>query len=88
MDETELCFIIGHEMGHVALGHAWLIHFLVEWGCSCLPGGAVVITLALRCGNSVVRIFADRAGLLACGSLTKAVSALAQLEVGEIQHSR
>lgn len=80
MDDDELSFILGHEMGHVALGHTWL-NTLVG-GISGVPttmGGAVVLTLAFRWWNRACEYSADRAGLLACGDLRKAVSALVKL---------
>ena len=86
MDAEELAFVIGHEMGHVALGHSWLNTLL--GGIAGVPtglAGAVALTLAFRWWNRACEYSADRAGLLACGSLSKAVSALAQLAVGDIR---
>lgn len=86
MDEDELKFVIGHELGHVALGHSWLNTLL--GGMAGVPttfAGAIVLTLAFRWWNRACEYSADRAGLLACGSLNKAVSALAQLAVGDIR---
>jgi Zn-dependent protease with chaperone function len=80
MDADEMRFIIGHELGHVTLGHTWL-NTLVG-GMAGLPtsfGGAVLLTLALRSWNRSCEFSADRAGLLACGSLGKATSALIKL---------
>lgn len=80
MDADEMRFIIGHELGHVTLGHTWL-NTLVG-GMAGLPtsfGGAVLLTLALRRWNRSCEFSADRAGLLACGSLGKATSALVKL---------
>ncbi len=85
MDADELRFIMGHELGHVALGHSWLNTVL--GGMAGVPtsfAGAVVLTLAFRWWNRACEYSADRAGLLACGSLSKATSALAQLAVGDI----
>ena len=85
MDADELRFIMGHELGHVALGHSWLNTLL--GGMAGVPtsfGGAVILTLAFRWWNRACEFSADRAGLLACGSLSKATSALAQLAVGDI----
>jgi len=85
MDADELKFVMGHELGHVALGHTWLNTLL--GGVAGVPtsfAGAVILTLAFRWWNRACEYSADRAGLLACGSLKKAISALAQLEVGDI----
>lgn len=80
MDADEMRFIIGHELGHVLLGHTWL-NTLVG-GMAGLPtsfGGAVLLTLALRGWNRACEFSADRAGLVACGNPGKAVSALVKL---------
>lgn len=85
MDPTELQFVIGHELGHVELGHSWLNTLL--GGLAGVPvtfAGAIILTLAFRWWNRACEFSADRAGLLACGSLNKAISALAQLGVGDI----
>jgi Zn-dependent protease with chaperone function len=85
MDAEELKFVIGHELGHVALGHTWLNTLL--GGMAGVPtgfAGAVILTLAFRSWNRACEFSADRAGLLACGSLGKSISALAQLAVGDI----
>lgn len=86
MDKDELRFIIGHELGHVALGHAWLNTLL--GGMAGVPislGAAVVLTLAFRWWNRACEYSADRAGLLACGSPHKAISALVKLEAGMVR---
>lgn len=86
MDADELRFVIGHELGHVALGHTWLNTLL--GGMAGVPvsfGAAIVLTLAFRWWNRACEYSADRAGLLASRSLNKSISALAQLAVGDIQ---
>jgi Zn-dependent protease with chaperone function len=83
MDADELRFIIGHEMGHVRLGHTWL-NSLVG-GMAGVPSpflAAVVLALAFRWWNRACEYSADRAGLLACGHLQKAISALVRLTTG------
>ena len=85
MDEDELRFVLGHEMGHVALGHTWLNTLL--GGMAGVPvtiGAAVIITLAFRWWNRACEYSADRAGLLACGKPQKAISALVKLVAGEV----
>jgi Zn-dependent protease with chaperone function len=80
MDQDELAFIIGHELGHVALGHTWLNTLLGS--AEMFPtsfSAAVVLTLAFRWWNRSCEYSADRAGLLACGNINKAVSALVKL---------
>jgi Zn-dependent protease with chaperone function len=80
MDEDELRFIIGHELGHVALDHTWLNTLL--GGMSGIPmsiGSAILMTLAFRWWNRACEYSADRAGLLACGKPQKALTALVKL---------
>lgn len=80
MDEDEMAFIIGHELGHVALGHTWLSTLLGS--AEMLPGSfssAMLLNLAFRWWNRSCEYSADRAGLLACGSLKKSTSALVKL---------
>jgi Zn-dependent protease with chaperone function len=88
MDEDELRFVIGHEMGHVALGHSWLNALL--GGMAGVPvsiGSALLLTLAFRSWNRACEYSADRAGLLACGKPQKAISALVKLVAGNIGSS-
>jgi len=88
MDGDELRFIIGHEMGHVALGHTWLNSLL--GGMAGVPttlGMAVILVAAFRWWNRACEYSADRAGLLACGDLSKGVTALVKLVAGPI-HSQ
>jgi Zn-dependent protease with chaperone function len=83
MDRDELQFILGHEMGHVALGHTWL-NSLVG-GMAGIPApysASYLLILALRWWNRACEFSADRAGLLACGNTGKALSALVKLELG------
>jgi Zn-dependent protease with chaperone function len=83
MDADELRFIIGHELGHVRLGHTWL-NSLVG-GLAGIPSpylAAVVLYFAFRWWNRACEYSADRAGLLACGKPEKAASALIKLAGG------
>jgi Zn-dependent protease with chaperone function len=83
MDADELRFIIGHELGHVSLGHTWL-NSLVG-GMAGIPSpylAAVVLYFAFRWWNRACEYSADRAGLLACGKPEKAASALIKLAGG------
>ncbi len=83
MDRDELQFIIGHEMGHVKLGHTWL-NTLVG-GMAGIPSSyaaAALMELAFRWWNRACEFSADRAGMLACGNPHKAISALIKLEAG------
>ncbi len=80
MDPDELRFVIGHEMGHVRLGHTWLNSLI--GGLAGVPSSLFISTflaLIFRGWNRACEYSADRAGLLACGSLEKAISAMVKL---------
>ncbi len=84
MDEDEFKFVLGHELGHVALGHTWLNTLL--GGLAGVPqtyGSAVILTAAFRWWNRACEYSADRAGMLACQNPAKAVTALVKLAAGE-----
>jgi Zn-dependent protease with chaperone function len=83
MDEDELLFIVGHELGHVALGHTWL-NSLVG-GMAGVPGSGlagIVLAMAFLWWNRMCEYSADRAGMLACGKPEKAMTALLKLVAG------
>jgi Zn-dependent protease with chaperone function len=83
MDRDEIQFILGHEMGHVKLGHTWL-NTLVG-GMAGIPSSlsaAAIMELAFHWWNRACEYSADRAGVLACGKPNKAISALVKLEAG------
>ena len=86
MDASELRFIIGHELGHVVLNHTWLTTLL--GGMAGVPpsmAGAVIFTFAFRWWSRACEYSSDRAGLVACGSLEKAISALVKLVAGDLE---
>lgn len=89
MDADELRFIIGHEMGHIALGHTRL-NSLVG-GLAGIPSSslasAVLVTVFLW-WNRTCELSADRAGLLAVDNPDKAVSALIKLVAGPTGKTR
>jgi len=71
--------------GHAALGHTWLNTLLGGMAGVPMPiGAAVLLTLAFRWWNRICEYSADRAGLLACGSLNSATRALVKLVSGPI----
>lgn len=81
MDRDELLFIIGHEMGHVKLGHTVLNS--IVGGMAGIPASisaALLLNLAFKSWNRACEYSADRAGLLACTNPNKAISALVKLE--------
>lgn len=84
MDEDELAFVIGHEMGHIQLGHTWLNTIL--GGMAGIPasyGAAAMLTVVFKTWNRMCEYSADRAGLLVCAKPEKAVSALLKLVSGD-----
>jgi Zn-dependent protease with chaperone function len=86
MDADELKFIIGHELGHVKLGHTWL-NSLVG-GVAGVPSpiaAAVILNFAFLWWNRACEYSADRAGLLACGKPEKAFSALVKITGKSLQ---
>ncbi len=87
MDPAEMRFILGHELGHIALNHTWLNTLL--GGMAGVPpsfGAAILLTFAFRWWNRACEYSADRAGLLACGSLEKATTALVKLVAGPLHN--
>jgi Zn-dependent protease with chaperone function len=83
MDADELRFILGHELGHVRLGHTRL-NSLVG-GMAGIPSpfvASAVMAMAFLWWNRACEYSADRAGLLACGSPRKAIAALVKLAAG------
>ncbi|NLE99716.1 MAG: M48 family metallopeptidase [Anaerolineales bacterium] len=89
MDEDELRFVVGHELGHVRLGHTRLNSLI--GGMAGIPSpfaASAVLALAFLWWNRACEVSSDRAGLLACGRLDKAVSALVKLAAGSDASSR
>ncbi|MEA3326018.1 MAG: M48 family metallopeptidase [Chloroflexota bacterium] len=89
MSAGELKFIIGHEMGHVALGHTWLNTIL--GGLAGIPapfGASIVLYAVFRWWNRMCEFSADRAGLLACEDKNLAISALVKLVAPEVRNQR
>ncbi len=89
MDQDELLFILGHEMGHVALGHTWL-NSLVG-GMAGIPSSwsvGTILALVFLWWNRMCEYSADRAGLLACGNPDKAITALVKLGAGPAARTR
>jgi Zn-dependent protease with chaperone function len=83
MDREEMQFIVGHEMGHICLGHTRLNTLI--GGMAGIPSNiasAVLMHLAFLWWNRACEYSADRAGMLACGNPNKAISALIKLEAG------
>lgn len=85
MNRDELKFVIGHEMGHIVYGHTLLNTLL--GGMAGMPsslGAALLFAFTFRWWARACEYSCDRAGLAACGDLTRGIAALAQLAVGDI----
>ena len=83
MDRDEVQFILGHEMGHVGLGHTWLNSLI--GGMAGIPApyaASYLLVIIFRWWNRACEYSADRAGLLACNQPGKAITALIKLESG------
>ena len=90
MKEEYLHFVIGHECGHIAMGH--VLYQSVANAMAHMASNVPVIGqlvnstagLALNAWSRRSEISADRAGLLCCGDLETAQYALLQIEMGLI----
>ena len=72
LDEQELEFVIGHEIGHFLLNHGHVEHH----------GEDNKIEFQDQMNSRYQEISSDRIGLLACGSIKKAISAMLKLITG------
>lgn len=88
MNDGELKFVIGHEMGHIRLYHS-TIRTLFDPKQISVPLIAYIPILVFRVlflNGRLSRSFehsADRAGLIACTSLDDAVSCMIKLKTGK-----
>jgi Zn-dependent protease with chaperone function/uncharacterized RDD family membrane protein YckC len=70
--QDELRFVVGRELAHIAAGHTKLTSLLSANGRE-----NAVIAVAFGAWLRTIEYTADRAGLLCCGSLNAAISAIA-----------
>ncbi|MEG0270089.1 MAG: M48 family metallopeptidase, partial [Clostridia bacterium] len=88
MSREELKFVIGHECGHLALGHVvyhTAISMLGSLGSFIPLVGPIIaktISYPLNAWSRRSEVSADRAGLICCGDIHVAKRALFKLEAG------
>ncbi len=86
MNAPELAFVLGHEMGHVALGHTLLNTIVGGLAGSPSPYGVgYIMYMIFQRWSRACEYSCDRAGLLACGNLDYAISALVRLAAPNIR---
>src|SRR5262245_22023277 len=82
MEADNLRFFIGREIGHVQAGHTWLRTLLKPLGADVPVVGRLLNSVIFGDWINRAEFTADRAGLIACGSLTTAVSTMLKFGVG------
>jgi hypothetical protein len=82
MTLDSLQFFIGREIGHIRAGHTWLRTLLRPLGTGVPVIGKLLDSVVF--GDWMIRteMTADRAGFIACNSLTVAVSTMLKFGVG------
>ena len=93
MDLDNLQFFIGREIGHAQAGHTLLRTFLKPLGTEVPVIGKLLNSVVFGDWINRTEFTADRAGFLACRSLTTAVSTMLKFGVGirlyeKIGHTR
>lgn len=85
LSDNELCFLLGHELGHIVAGHKPyhdLLMALYTPLMDSLPNAKILLTFL---GPKILQWYrisdftADRAGLLACQDIDVAITAMAKL---------
>ena len=82
MEPDNLQFFIGREIGHVAAGHIWLRGLLKPLGADVPVFGKLLNSVVFGDWINRTEFTADRAGFIACRSLTTAVSTMLKFGVG------
>lgn len=82
MEPGNLQFFIGREIGHVAAGHIWLRTLLKPLGADVPVFGKLLNSVVFGDWINRTEFTADRAGFIACRSLTTAVSTMLKFGIG------
>jgi Zn-dependent protease with chaperone function len=82
MEPDNLQFFIGRELGHVAAGHIWLRTLLKPLGADVPVIGKLLNSVVFGDWINRTEFTADRAGFIACRSLTTAISTMLKFGVG------
>jgi pSer/pThr/pTyr-binding forkhead associated (FHA) protein/Zn-dependent protease with chaperone function len=82
MEPGNLQFFIGREIGHIQAGHTWLRTLLKPLGADVPIVGKLLNSVVFGDWINRAEFTADRAGFIACGSLTTAVSTMLKFGVG------
>ncbi len=82
MEPDNLQFFIGREFGHIAAGHIWLRTLLKPLGANVPVVGRLLNSVIFGDWINRTEFTADRAGFIACRSLTTAVSTMLKFGVG------
>ncbi len=82
MDLDNLQFFIGREIGHIEAGHTWLRTFLKPVGSEVPIIGKLLNSVVFGDWINRTEYTADRAGFIACRSLTTSVSTMLKFGVG------
>ena len=82
MTSESLQFFIGREIGHIKAGHTWLRTLLHPLGAGIPIIGNLLDSVVFGDWMNRTEFTADRAGFIACDSLTVAVSTMIKFGVG------
>lgn len=82
MTLESLQFFIGREIGHIRAGHTWLRTLLRPLGTGIPIIGKLLDSVIFGDWMNRTELTADRAGFIACNSLTVAVSTMLKFGVG------
>ncbi len=82
MQPDNLQFFIGREIGHIQAGHTWLRTLLKPLGADVPVIGKLLNSVIFGDWINRTEFTADRAGFIACRSLTSAVSTMLKFGIG------